>query len=45
MINAMCFVCIVAVPLAVMVLIDISCDLTGIRTELRKIREKMEGEA
>ena len=44
MINAMCFVCIVAIPLAVMVLIDISADLAGIRTELRKIREEKETE-
>ena len=44
MINTLCLVCIIAIPLAVIILMDISSDLSGIRTELRKIREEKEVE-
>lgn len=44
MINVLCCVCLLAIPLVVIILMDITTDLAGIRTELRKIREEKETE-
>ena len=44
MANVVCVLCIFAIPVVVLILADISDSLTGIRTELRKIREEKETE-